>query len=97
MKNTRYFAYKNKTSYTDLEHQYQIYLLLYIVDIKCIYQMNRIVQGVPKGTDTFQPLIIKKPDNLRFFLITKTSIKCHFFNIFGKTVNLNFNGLTGVN
>jgi len=57
-----------------------------------------LVQGVPKGMDTFQSLIIKKLDNLRkFFRITKTSIKCHFFNIFGKTVNLNFNGLTGVN
>ena len=32
-----------------------------------------------------------------FFHITKVGIKCHFFNNFGKTVNLNFNGLTGVN
>ena len=29
--------------------------------------------------------------------ITKVSIKCHFLNKFGKTVNLSFNGLTGVN
>ena len=32
-----------------------------------------------------------------FLHITKASIKCHFLNNFGKTVNLNFNGLTGVN
>ena len=29
--------------------------------------------------------------------ITIASIKCHFLNNFGKTVNLNFNGLNGVN
>ena len=32
-----------------------------------------------------------------FFHITKTSIMCHIINNFGKTVNLNFNGLTGDN
>ena len=32
-----------------------------------------------------------------FFHITKVSIQCHFFNNFGKTVNLSFDGLTGVN
>ena len=32
-----------------------------------------------------------------FFLIIKVSIKCHFFNNVGKTVNLNFDGLPGVN
>ena len=58
----------------------------------------RLIQGVPKGTDTFQSLIIKKLDNLRkFFPITKVSIKCHFFNNSGKTVNLSFTGLIGVN
>ena len=32
-----------------------------------------------------------------FLIITKVSIKCHFFKHFGKTVNLSFNGLTDVN
>ena len=32
-----------------------------------------------------------------FFHITKFRIKYHFLNNFGKAVNLNFNGLTGVN
>ena len=32
-----------------------------------------------------------------FFHITKTNIECHSFKILDKTVNLNFNGLTGVN
>ena len=31
------------------------------------------------------------------FHITKGSIKCNFLNNFGKTVNLTFNGLIGVN
>ena len=48
--------------------------------------VETVVQGVPKGTDTFQSFIIK---NLH---ITKTSIKCHFFNKFGKTGNPSFNG-----
>ena len=30
-----------------------------------------------------------------FFHITKVSIRCLFWTIFGKTLNLNFNGLTG--
>ena len=32
-----------------------------------------------------------------FLIITKVSIKCHFFKHFGKTVNLSLNGLIGVN
>ena len=55
------------------------------------------LQGVPQDTDTFQSFLIEKLDNLRkFFHITKFSIKINFLNKFGKTVNLNFNGLTGV-
>ena len=62
------------------------------------YGFSDHIQGVPKGMDTFQSLINKKLDNLRhFFPITKVSIKCDFFDNFGKTVNLKFNGLTGVN
>ena len=44
-----------------------------IVDIKYIYTYFLIhiplyyIQGVPKGTDTFQSLIIEKLDNLRKF------------------------------
>ena len=56
------------------------------------------IQGLPKGTDTFQSLMNKKLDNLRkFFHITKVSIKCHFLKNFGKNVKLSFNGLTCVN
>ena len=33
---------------------------------------------------------------MKVFFITKVGIKCHFSNNFGKTVNLNFNGLTDV-
>ena len=32
-----------------------------------------------------------------FFRVTNVSMKCHFVDKFGKTVNLNFNGLTEVN
>ena len=42
--------------------------------------------------------MIKKLDNLRKKIdITKEGIKYHYFNNFGNTVNLSFNGLTGVN
>ena len=57
-----------------------------------------LIQGILKGADTFHSFMIKTLDNLRkFFHITKVSIKCHLFDNFAKTVNLNFNGLTGVN
>ena len=59
---------------------------------------NNKEQGVPKGTDTLQSFMIKNWITYEsFFQITKVSIKCNFFNNFGKTVNLSFNGLTGVN
>ena len=32
-----------------------------------------------------------------FSHITIVSMKCHFFDNFGKTVNLNYNGLTDIN
>ena len=53
------------------------------------------VSRVPKGADTFQSLITKNYITYEsFFRIITTSIKYHFFNIFGKTVNLNFNEST---
>ena len=52
------------------------------------------IQGIPKGTDTFKSLIVKNWISL--FHITKVSMKCPFFDNFGKTVNLNCNGLTGL-
>ena len=47
----------------------------------------------------YQSFIIKKNRITyeSFFPITKVCIKCHIFNNFGKTGNLSFNGLTGVN
>ena len=66
--------------------------------INYIHITTRHIQGVPKGTDTLQPFINKKLDNLLiFFHITKVSIKCHFIYNFGKTVTQISNGLTGVN
>ena len=52
-----------------------------------------ICSGCPKGTGTFQSLIIKKNwiTYASFFHTSKTSIKCHFLNNFGKTVNPNCN------
>ena len=48
--------------------------------------------GVPKDADTFQTLIIKNwITSESFFHTTEVSIKCHFINNFGKTVNLSFN------
>ena len=62
-----------------------------------LFRKNRFflhfVQAIPKGTDTFQSLIIKNWITYKSFFF----YKCHFLNNFGKTVNPSFNGLTGVN
>ena len=56
-----------------------------------------ILQTAPPrhaGTDTFQSFIIKKLD---FFISLKSVSSAIFFINFGKTVNLSFNELIGVN
>ena len=58
----------------------------------------KYIQGVPKGMDTFQPFKLENWITYElFFHINKNRIKCHFLNNSGKTLNLNFIGLTGVN
>ena len=58
---------------------------------------NALIQGVPKGTDTFKTLTIEKLDNLRIFCVSIKSVSSDlFFCNFGKTENLNLNGLTSI-
>ena len=91
------FFYVWIVRYYDVRIHLRTFTDLYISCV-CLYILCILVQGVPKGADTFQSLIIIKLDNLRiFFHITKVSIKCHFFNNLGKTVNLSFIVLTSVN
>ena len=59
---------------------------------------DNLIQGVPRDTDTFQSFIIKNWTTYESFVhIIKVSIKCHFFNNFDKTLNLNLKELTSVN
>ena len=53
--------------------------------------------GTMVSTHYIQSQTKKLPEKVNFFHVIKTSVKCHFCNNFGETVNLNFNGLTGVN
>ena len=60
---------------------YQMMLLLMNLTTRLIYRMSQ------KSLTSYDS----------FFHINKVSIKCHFFDDMGKTVYLNFNGLTSVN